>query len=102
MHVSEGRGAVTLDTGYAPGKERSHFEDLRTGVQSKGRLMSSADHRLAIEMYLLNDHFGENPGEVVRIRVGADGRSQIEARSSRGAARTIDTGTCTLPAAGHS
>lgn len=101
MHVYEERGAVTLVTGYTPGKESGHFEDLRSGIESKGRLISSAGHRLAIDMYLLNDHFGENPGEVVRIRVGGDGRSKMEARGIRGVVRTIDTGTCTLPDAGQ-
>jgi hypothetical protein len=99
MHVAEERGSVTLVTGYTPGEESTHFEDLRKGIESKGRLMNSAGYRLAIEMYLLNDHFGENPGDVVRIQVAGDGRSLMQAKGAGGVVRTIDTGTCTLPEA---
>jgi hypothetical protein len=101
MHVYEDRGAVTLITGYTPGKERSHFEDLRTGVQSNGRLISSAGDRLAVEMFLLNENFDAKPGEVVLIRVAQDGQSKVEARAVGGVVRTIDTGTCTMKGSTH-
>lgn len=97
MHLSEERGAATLVSSYAPGKQRSHLEDLRNGIESEGRLIRSAGDGFDVEIFLLNDHFGENPGDVVRIQVDDDGRSQMEAKGPGGVARTIDTGTCTLP-----
>ncbi len=97
LHVAEGPGTVALITRYAPSDPSSHLEDLRKGVESKGRLIRAAGARLAVEMYLLNDRLGENPGESVRILIGEDGRSRIEARTPRGGVRTIDTGVCILP-----
>ena len=36
MHMYEDRDAVTLVTGYTPGEGKTHLEDLRDGVESKG------------------------------------------------------------------
>jgi hypothetical protein len=102
MHVSEERSAVTLVTNYTPGDASTHFEDLRRGVESKGRLIGPDGNRFRIEMFLLNDHFGESPGEVVRIQIGGDGKSRIEAKGEGGVIRVIDSGTCELPDAAHS
>jgi hypothetical protein len=97
LHVAEGPGTVALISRYSPSEPSAHFEDLRQGIESKGRLISAAGHRLVVEMYLLNDHLGETPGETVRILVADDGRSRIEARTPGGGVRTIDTGVCILP-----
>ena len=97
MHLSEERGTAALVSSYTPGEERTHFEDLRNGVESEGRLVRAAANGFDVEIFLLNDHFGENPGDVVRIRVAGDGRSLMEAKGPGGVVRTIDTGTCTLP-----
>lgn len=97
MHVAEDPGTVGLITRYSPSEPSAHLEDLRKGIESKGRLISAAGTRLAVEMFLLNDRLGENPGETVRIMVADDGRSWIEARASRGGVRTIDTGVCIFP-----
>jgi hypothetical protein len=61
MYVADERGAVTIVSSYTPGKESTHFEDLRQGIESEGRLASSAGHRFDVEIFLLNDHFGEIP-----------------------------------------
>lgn len=97
MHVAEEPRTVGLITRYSPSEPSTHLEDLRKGVESKGRLISAAGTRLAVEMFLLNDRLGENPGDTVLILIGEDGRSRIEARSSRGGVRTIDTGVCIVP-----
>lgn len=102
MHVYEDRDAVTLVSGYIPGQAKTHLDDLRDGVESKGRLISSQKDRLAVEMFLLNGDFGTQPGEVLLIRVAEDGRSRMEARAVGGVVRTIDTGTCTWPDGAHS
>ena len=102
MHVYEDRDAVTLVTGYTPGQGKTHFDDLRDGVESKGRLISSAGDRLAVEMFLLNENFGAKPGEVVLIRVAEDGQSKVEARAVGGVVRMIDTGACTMKGSAHS
>jgi hypothetical protein len=99
LHVAEDPGTVALITRYVPGAESSHREDLRKGIESKGRLISADGYRLAVDMYLLNDRLGDNPGETVRILVDGVGRSRIEARSPRGGVRTIDTGVCIVPEA---
>ncbi|MCP9805309.1 hypothetical protein KBY71_02085 [Cyanobium sp. T1B-Tous] len=96
MHVSEKRGAVTLVSRYTPGSTKSHSEDLRRGLESEGRIISSRDHRLKSELFLLNDHFGEKPGEVVFVEVRDDGISRMEAKAVSGAIRQIDSGTCSL------
>jgi hypothetical protein len=64
-------------------------------------MISPGGNRLMADMFLLNDHFGENPGEIVRIQVADDGRSQIKAKGDGEEFRVIDTGTCTLPDAAH-
>lgn len=97
MHVAEDPGTVGLITRYSPSEPSAHLEDLRKGIESKGRLISADGYRLVVDMYLLNDRLGENPGESVRIWIDDDGRSRIEARAPRGGVRTIDTGVCILP-----
>jgi len=97
MHVAEDPGTVGLITRYSPSEPSAHLEDLRKGIESKGRLISADGYRLVVEMFLLNDRLGENPGESVRIWIDDDGRSRIEARAPRGGVRTIDTGVCILP-----
>lgn len=99
LHVAEDPGTVALITRYSPSEPRAHSDDLRKGIESKGRLISADGYRLAVDMYLLNDRLGENPGDTVRIWVDDDGRSRIEARSPRGGVRTIDTGVCIVPEA---
>jgi hypothetical protein len=96
-HVDEEVGTVALITRYSPTETSDHSEDLRKGIESKGRLIKAVGYRLVVEMYLLNDRLGESPGEDVRILVADDGRSRIEARAPHGALRTIDTGVCILP-----
>lgn len=102
MHVSEKRGAVTLVSGYAPGSASSHSEDLRKGIESEGRLIRSPSHRFIFEMFLINDHFGEMPGEVLLVKIREDGRSEMHARSLNGTIRPIDSGRCTPQAGGES
>ena len=71
---------------------RSHLEDLRKGIESRGRLASADGYRLVMDMVLLSDRLGDNPGESVSIWVVDDGRSRSEARTPRGGLRPIDTG----------
>ena len=97
MHVAEDPGTVGLITRYSPSEPSAHLEDLRKGIESKGRLISADGYRLVVGMFLLNDRLGENPGETVRIMVAEDGQSRIEARAPRGGVRTIDTGVCIVP-----
>lgn len=97
LHVAEGPGTVALISRYSPSEPSAHFEDLRQGIESKGRLIRDDRHRLVVDLYLLNDRLGENPDESVRLWIADDGRSRIEARTPRGGVRTIDTGVCILP-----
>lgn len=97
MHVSEKRGAVTLVSRYTPGATRSHSDDLRRGLESEGRLISPDANRFKFELFLLNDHFGEKPGEVVFVDVSEDGGTRMVARAASGSTRVIDSGTCKLP-----
>lgn len=76
LHVQEDAGTVGLISRYSPTEPSAHLEDLRKGIESKGRLIRDDGHRLVVDLYLLNDRLGENPGESVR---------------------TIDTGVCILP-----
>jgi|LakMenEpi03Aug12_release.lakeMendotaPanAssembly.Ray.scaffolds.fasta_scaffold110700_4 hypothetical protein len=99
MHIAEERDAATIVTSYTPGETGNHFEDLRKGVESKGRLVDPGNQRFSIEMFLLNDSFGQEPGEVLWIQVGRDGKARMEAKGSGGAIRVIDTGACVLPKA---
>ena len=100
LHVSEPRRSATLVSHYRPGAHASHAEDLRQGRESEGRLREPGASRFLIELFLLNAPLGEKPGEVVVVRVDADGRSRMEARAGDGSRRVIDYGTCSDRPAG--
>lgn len=97
MHVEEDSGTVGLISQYSPSEPSAHLDDLRKGIESKGRLIRDDGHPLVVDLYLLNDRLGENPGESVRIWIDKNGQSRIEARAPGGSPRTIDTGVCILP-----
>ena len=101
LHVAEQRRSATLVSGYQPGSKASHAEDLRQGRESEGRLITPGGSRFRLELFLLNDQFGEKPGEVVLVRVDRDGRSRLEARNQQGQIRLLDFGTCSDLAPGR-
>lgn len=100
LHVAEERNSATLVSRYQPGMRASHAEDLRQGLESEGRLIAPEGGRFRLELFLLNDRFGEKPGEVVMVQVDGDGRSRIEARNPQGRIRLLDFGTCSDRAPG--
>lgn len=95
LHIAEEQGTVSLISDYTPGQAPDHALDLREGRESEGRLVRGGDSRQLVEFFLVNDEFGQKPGETVLLRLAADGRSRIEARSPQGRIRTLDFGTCT-------
>lgn len=101
LHVSEKRGAVTVVSDYVPGTHPTHAEDLRSGTESEGRLINSPRNRFKVQLFLLNDNFGQKIGEQVLLQVNDDGSSLLEAKGPDGVIRTLDSGTCTLPASAH-
>ena len=103
LHLSLARGSGSVITGYEPGRQADHAADLRAGRESEGRLVQPGPgNRYAVELFLLNDHFGERPGEKVVIRVGEDGRSRVEATGVEVNPRVIDFGTCSSAGYQHS
>lgn len=103
LHLSSARGSVSVITGYEPGRHGDHAADLRAGRESEGRLVPPGPgNRYAVELFLLNDHFGERPSETVLVRVGEDGRSRVEAKGVDDRPRTIDSGTCSSAGIQHS
>ena len=101
LHVSRQRGTASVISDYQRGRTRSHSNDVREARESEGRLVAPGDMRYAIELFLLNDRFGERAGEKVVVRVAGDGRARFEGRSADGKVRTIDFGTCSTHQGDH-
>lgn len=99
IHIAQARGQATVVSRYNPGAGKSHSEALRSGHESEGRLVRSAAGEHRIELFLLNDHFGEKPGEQLTLHIAADGRSTFRVRAAGVAERIIDFGTCSRQAA---
>lgn len=102
LHIAERQGSASLISAYQRGRTDSHADDLREGRESEGRLVPAGpDSRYKVELFLLNDHFGETAGEKVVLRLAADGRARLQAEATGGRSRTIDFGTCTPMQAHH-
>jgi hypothetical protein len=98
IHIARARGQATVVSRYSPGNSKSHSEALRSGLESEGRLLKSGAGEHRIELFLLNDHFGEKPGELLTLHIAADGRSTFRARGAGVSERIIDFGTCSRQA----
>ena len=94
LHVSQQRGTASVISDYRRGLTDNHADDVREARESEGRLVAPGQSRYAIELFLLNDRLGEQPGEKVILRVAEDGRTRLEGQSAEGRVRTIDFGTC--------
>jgi len=102
LHLSESRGSASVITAYTPGQHGSHTNDIREGRESEGRLVPPGEtSRYAVELFLLNDQFGQAANDQVMIRMAADGRTRIEARPLQGQSRVIDFGTCSSHPSEH-
>ena len=95
LHLSPSRGSASVISEYKPGRHDDHAADIREGRESEGRLVPPGPNtRYAVELFLLNDHFGESAGEKVVIQLAADGRTRVEAKGLKGTSRLLDFGTC--------
>ena len=94
LHISRQRGTASVISDYRRGLTKSHANDVREALESEGRLVAPGESRYAIELFLLNDRLGEQPGEKVILRVAQDGRARLEGHNTGGKVRTIDFGTC--------
>lgn len=102
LHLWQSRGSASLITEYQPGRHQDHADAIREGRESEGRLVPPGPGmRYAIELFLLNDHFGESAAEKVVIRVAPDGRTRLEAKGPAGPPRLLDVGTCSSTNGGH-
>ncbi|MFM7674776.1 MAG: hypothetical protein ACKO5F_04145 [Synechococcus sp.] len=103
LHLAESRGSTSVISEYQPGRHQDHADAIREGRESEGRLVPPGPGmRYAIELFLLNDHFGESSAEKLVIRIAPDGRTRLEARGLAASPRVLDVGTCSLAPGGRS
>ncbi|MCS5698192.1 hypothetical protein NZK32_03945 [Cyanobium sp. FGCU-52] len=100
LHISKQAGSASVLSSYRPGSQPSHSRDVREARESEGRLVAPGNSLYVIELFLLNDRFGEKPEETVILRIARDGRVQLKGRGLDGRHRLIDSGTCSSHA-GH-
>jgi hypothetical protein len=94
LHIAEQRGTASLISRYQRGRHSTHAQDVRAAKESEGRLVAPGGSRHVIELFLLNDRFGEQPGEQLIVRVAADGQAFLEGRRADRSLRQIDVGRC--------
>ena len=94
LHIAPERGNANVISAYLPVHGKDHARSLRDARESKAQLVEAGSDRYVLDIFLLNDHFGENTGETVRLRLAKDGQGLIEARREGTPARRIDRGTC--------
>lgn len=94
VHVADQLSNASLITAYQPAGTASHAEVLRNARESRGRIVKPGTARYLVEMFLLNDDFGQGPDESLLFRLAHDGRALLEGSSSVGQRRVVDVGSC--------
>lgn len=95
LHISEARGTASVISSYQPGAHANHTSDIRQGRESEAILVPPGPNsQYTLELFLLNDRFGQVATEKVLIHLGLDGRTRMEAQLLEGQTRVLDFGTC--------